>query len=117
MSAETEIYTALSAAAPVTALIGTRLYPDFLTQEITLPAVVYQRAGTEPVLTIHNNTQVAARATMELWSLAATRIGAEGLADVLRNALPPSFVLTDRRPEFDEQTLTYSTVLTCDFWE
>jgi hypothetical protein len=59
MSAETVAYAALSAAAAVTTLVSTRIYPDFVPQEKTLPAVAINRAATEYITTIHS--QHAAR--------------------------------------------------------
>ena len=49
MSAETIIYSTLSGSAPVTALVSTRIYPDFLAQEIVLPAIVIRVATVAPL--------------------------------------------------------------------
>lgn len=119
MSAETELHTALAGDGPLTAAISTRIYPDFLAQEIALPAVVYQRAGTGYELTIHNGVVEATLVTLEIWCLHNTRIGAEGLAQLVETAIAApmnSFRPLDRRPEFDADTLTFSTVVTCSIW-
>ena len=117
MSAETLIYSTLSGAAGVTALVSTRIYPDFLAQEIVLPAIVTQRADSEYVNTIHSGVAVATLITVDTWCLAATRLGAEALADVVEIALPTGlFRVTGRRPEFDPDTLTYGAVVTSEVW-
>jgi hypothetical protein len=48
MSAETELYAALSGAAGITALVGSRIYPDAIPEEVALPALVFSRQATEP---------------------------------------------------------------------
>lgn len=118
MSAETAIYSTLSGAGAVTAIVGTRIYPDFLAQEIVLPAIVTQRAETEYTNTIHSGAVIASRIVMDAWCLAATRLGAETLADVVVIALPlgNQFRIDDRRIEFDAETLTFATILSAVIW-
>lgn len=117
MSAETLIYGTLNASGGVTSLVSTRIYPDFLAQEIVLPAIVTQRAESEYVNTIHSGFAVATRITMDAWCLAATRIGAEILADAVELALPVgNFRIINRRPEFDPDTETFAAVVTSDIW-
>lgn len=116
MSAETEINAALSGNAALAAVVAARIYPDFLAQEIALPAVVFQRAGTEYVTTIHDGVVHGARVTLEVWCLGTSRLQAEGVADLVETALAGSFLPVDRRPEFDAETLTFSTVVSCTVW-
>jgi len=116
MSAETELHTALAGDTSLAAAVSTRIYPDFLAQEIALPAVVYQRSETEYVVTIHDGVVKGSRVTMEIWCLHNTRIGAESLADLVETAIASALLPVDRRPEFDADTLTFSTVVTCSLW-
>lgn len=117
MSAETQIYSTLTGAAGVTAIVALRIYPDFLAQEITLPAIVNQRADSEYVNTIHSGVPVAIKVTMDTFCLASTRIGAEVLADAVEIALPAGlFIVSGRRPEFDAETLTFATIITSEIW-
>lgn len=121
MSAETLINSALLASAPVTLIVGSgliaRIYPDFLTQLISLPAIVTQRANTQYINTIHTGEVQASNITMDTWCLAATRVAAESLADLVENALViGGFRLVDRRPEFNEETLTYAAVVAGSIW-
>lgn len=119
MSAELELNVALSAYAPLTSIVDDRIYPDFLAQELELPAIVYQRAATNYELTIHSGVVLDRLVTIEVWCLHSTRIGAEEVADEVEDAIAAavnSFRPLDRRPEFDPETLTYSTVVTCSVW-
>lgn len=126
MSAEILINAALLADAGVMALVlrpggdpavDARIYPDFLAQEIALPGIVNIRADTEYVNTIHSGVAIAARISMESWCLAASRVDAEQLADTVEAALPVAdFRIIGRRPEFNEETLTYASVVTSEIW-
>lgn len=116
MSAESQINATLNADVGLTAVVAARIYPDFLAQEIDRPAVVYQRAGTEYVTTIHDGTPLDRRVTMELWCLATSRDRAEKLADLVELAIANTFLPIDRRPEFDEPSATFSTVISVTVW-
>lgn len=121
MSAESVAYSLLTADGAVAALVSTRVYPDFIPQERDLPAVAVTRTETEYITTIHAGTPQAILATIEIWCLASTRLGAENLADAVIDALtgsPGGFMPQGRRPEFEagppEQ---HATVLTMQYWE
>jgi hypothetical protein len=128
VSAETLINSTLLADVPVRSAVGVdmgspidlslaRIYPDFLSQEIVLPGIVLQRAASEYVTTIHSGDVVAARIAMDVWCMAATRIGAETLADLVETALPSGgFRVIDRRPDFDPETRTYAAIVTGEIW-
>jgi hypothetical protein len=119
MSAETTTYSTLSGAAGVTSLVSTRIYPDFVPQEKTLPAVAITRINTEFINTIHNATPLGAFVELEVWCMASTRAGANALADAVTNAIAAAsgFMLKNRRPEVDMENSIYSTVLTVEFFE
>lgn len=116
MSAEALAYDALSGAAPVTALVATRIYPDFVPQEKTLPAVAIARANTEYINSIHSNVPLATVATMEIWCMAAKRVEAEALANAVVAALT-AFSVRNRSPEFDAEAEVFATVLTVSVLE
>lgn len=118
MSAEQVAYATLSAAAAVTALVDTRIYPDFVPQEKTLPAVAMARASTEYVTTIHSGLPAAAIVNLELWCMAASRAAAEDLATKVIAALAPvTNAVIERLPEFDAETEVFATVVTVVFLE
>lgn len=111
MSAETVLKATLDGAAGVTALVGTRIYPDIRPQDDALPAIVYTRDSTEYTMTIHS-TIALERAQLSIACLAATRAGAEALADAARAAvLAAAFGLSARAAEFDPDTGTYIATL------
>jgi hypothetical protein len=118
MSAEQAAYAALSADAAVTALVSTRIYPDFVPQEKTLPSVSISRVGTEYITTIHTDTPLGAKVTLEVWCMADARKSAEELADAVIPALAGArFGLLDRIPEFDAENGVFASVLTALFLE
>jgi hypothetical protein len=118
MSAETVCYATLSGAAPVTAITGERIYPDFVPDDKTLPAIAMNRMATEYVNTIHTNAAVASNVTLEVWCMASTRSGAEQLGDVTDSALSSGgFLALDRRPEFDVESETFAVVITVSVWQ
>ena len=56
MSAEEYVFGILSADAGVAALVGDRVFPELIPEELPVPAIVYLRASTEPITTIHGPT-------------------------------------------------------------
>lgn len=110
MSAETALVTAL-AAAGVTALVSTRVYPDARPQEDVLPSVVYQRSDTTFVTTIHGGVSLT-RAQMAIGCYAETRSGAEAVADAAHTALlAAGFIPLGRKGDFEDQTSNYIVAL------
>lgn len=120
MSAETVAYALLVGSPGVTHLTGTRVYPDFIPVDKTLPAVALTRTPeVEYVYTIHDNTVQAARVELEAYCMASSRAEAEALADaVLALLTSDQFAASGRRPSFDpEQPELFVTVLTFTYWE
>ena len=81
MSAETLLYSTLSGAAAVTAIVSTRIYPDVVPQDATLPCVAFNRIDTVYHTTIHSAVPVAETAILEITCMAGTRVNADALAD------------------------------------
>jgi hypothetical protein len=101
VSAETVLYSTLSGAAPVSAIVGTNIFPDAAPQDLDPPFIVYNRIGTEPTTTIHG-TVVATKVAIEVLCLAETRAVVEGLADAVVTALiAAGFEYLDRSGEFE----------------
>lgn len=86
MSVESDIYSALTGYAGLSALVSTRVYPQVIPDGATLPAVAYQRVGTEPVQTLHG-TVPAARARFSFSAWAATYADALSVIAQVRAAL------------------------------
>jgi len=111
MSAETQLYAALSGAAGVTALVSTRIYPDAVPQEQALPSMAYARLETEYVTTIHGSS-LGQFGTFEVVCMAEARDTADAIADAVVTALgAQSWQLQSRRQEFDGDSNLWGTVL------
>lgn len=67
MSIESDLRTFLLAQAAVSNLIGTRMYPQQLPDNPTLPAVVYTRISTRYELASGNVPAVRARIQLDCW--------------------------------------------------
>lgn len=117
MSAESTLYAALSTHAGITAIVGDRVYPRLLPQGKPLPGIVFLRLDTEYITTIHGGPARGARIPMEIWGIAETSTAAEQLGDAIEAALGAvSIMPTDRRPETDDETEAYSSVISCVIW-
>lgn len=112
MSAETDLYAALSAAAAVTAITGSRIYPDAVPQDVKGACIAYARTGTEFETTLHNQAPYAAWATIDVVCMAATRAAADDLAvKASVAAAAAGFAVSDQRAEFDEVLGLWGTSL------
>lgn len=116
MSAETELYAVLSGAAGLTALVGTRIYPDAIPEDATLPAVVYARAGTEPVLSVSGQKFAeTARLTVSAW--AKTRTAAAAAGDQIEAALLAAWQpAINRSSVFDGEVGLYAATVETDWF-
>lgn len=111
MSAETELYAALSSLPALTALVGTRIYPDVIPEDIAMPAVVTARQGTEPVVSV-SGTQFGEFAQMIISAWATTRTVAESVADQVDAALIASGnYATNRSGGYDDETGAFSVTI------
>ncbi len=72
MTPETLLTAALSASTPLFALVAARIYPGAFPEKTPYPGIVYSRAGTEFVSTIHG-TLIAEDADFSVQAWAATR--------------------------------------------
>jgi hypothetical protein len=86
MTAESALYTLLSTAPGVTALVSTRIYPDLIPEEKAVPYIGYERTDAQPVATLEG-TVLAWRISIMVacWSL--TRVQANSIADAVLAAL------------------------------
>ena len=120
MSAESDLYAALSGAAAVTAIVGSgssaRIYPDVVPHDRQIPSIAYARVGTEFVGTIHTGAPAAQRAQIEIACMSTKRADAETLADAVLTAVGlAGFYPLDRRAELDTENNLWATVLTVDY--
>jgi len=81
----TALYTYLSTYAGLSAIIGTRIYPDTLPQNVAYPAATYQYVDDDEIDTFEQpNTLISP--TYQFDSYAKTRAVADSIADQLRLA-------------------------------
>jgi hypothetical protein len=118
MSAEEMLYTALSEAASIIAVVGARIDPD-IAAEPSLPAIAFHNPETEYVVTLHDNLPVAVKPSIEIWCMGRTRKEADELAELVPPVVAPqSFIVTGRRAEIREgPPITFAAVLTVEIYE
>jgi hypothetical protein len=117
MSPEETFIATLAAAAPVTALVGTKVYIDESPQETEAPFVVFERSDTDAMMTIHGSV-AANRTTLRLGCFSETRAEAEAIANAIIAALVPAgFIIEGRAGDFDPETGAYVTVVEVSLWQ
>lgn len=116
MSAETELYAALSGLAGLTTLVSTRIYPDAIPENVALPAVVYVRANTTPYYNI-GGYLLAEDVKFAITAWAESRTNAEAVADQIRIALDNSGnPITDRSSGFDAEVGLFAVTIETDWF-
>lgn len=118
MSAESDAYSAVIGYPAAAALVGDRVYPDFVPLEKALPAVAITRVDTEYINTIHGDAPVGSAVTLEMWCMAESRLESITLADTVELAAAAAgFLVVGRRPEFDPEADYAVTVVTVRVWQ
>lgn len=77
----------LQANAGLEALIGTRIYPDVLPDEPTLPAITYQFLGGNSKPTFNTSGMQKLRVEFNCWSASWPQGGTKAQAAAVRDAL------------------------------
>ena len=115
MTAEAMLNAALLAYPSLTAVVpAERIASDYVAQELGLPSIVTTRAGTEYTNTIHGAPPVASDVTMDIWCMDQQRGLVEQVADLVEVAVADGgFRVINRRHEFEIETMTYSTIVSC----
>ena len=85
MSAESELYAALSGHAALTALVSTRIYPDAIPEDKPLPAVVYSTEAATPEWCL-NDTAAATAYRFRIVAWSTTRTSAKAVGDAHERA-------------------------------
>lgn len=116
MSAESIVYDALRLNAPLVAFVGTRIFPDAIAEGELMPAIVFMRAGTEPIITI-DGTIHANRVSMRVETWAATRTSAEDICNAVVSALLVAKLYYNQRGGgFDPEVGAFASTLDVDVW-
>jgi hypothetical protein len=117
MSAETELYAALSGHAPLLAIVADRIHFDVLPEETDYPAVVFSRESTAPILSTSGRSFGAeVLAKVSCWGKTRTEADAaavEAEAALVAAELTPSGKVSGYDPETD----LYATVLDVEIVE
>lgn len=117
MAAEDALYTLLSGAAGVTALVATRIYPDVLPEDCAYPAVVFARTGTETYVGIGNQV-FGADVQLSIGCWGKTRTSVDAVAAAVEAALSgTAFLRTGRESAFDAETGLYAAQLGAEYFE
>lgn len=117
MAAEDALYTLLSGAAGVTALVSTRIYPDVLPEDCAYPAVVFARQSTEPYLGIGNQV-FGTDVGLAIGCWATTRTSADAVAAAVEAALSGSaFLRRGRESAYDPETGLFAAQITAEYFE
>ena len=111
MTAEELTYTALSGSSALAAIVGTRIWPDAIPEDRVMPAVVFARAGTEPIVglggTVHGEF-----ADMQIGCWAETRGQADAAAAAAISALTAAgHDYTGRVVGYDPDTGLFATTV------
>lgn len=83
---EEAIYSILTASTNVASLVVTRIYPSYLPQDCTMPAVVYERSATERISTFMADPDMS-ESTIEVMAFASSVSNVNTLADYIRKAI------------------------------
>ena len=117
MSAETEVYSALSGHAGVTALVAARIYPDVLPEETAYPAVVFSRQGTTPIRSISGH-YFGADVSLQIGCWGKTRTEADSVSTQSEAAmLQAGMVIKGKNAGFDPETELFATVIEVEILE
>ena len=110
MAAEATIFSLLSGAAPVTALVTSRIYPSVRPQDGALPCVVFERMETEVIQTISAQF-VMSMATVQVRAVSSTMAQADAISDAVRTALAV-YTHTERASTYDPDADVFVSVTT-----
>lgn len=83
---ETDIYTVLSTSTAVSAQVGNRIYALTRPQDDALPAVVYQRVSTSPVVSMLGDSGLDS-VRIQISCYARTLFEAKSLSTAVRTAI------------------------------
>lgn len=115
--AETIIYSALSGWPALHAAVDFHIYPDEAPEGQPPPFVVFERANSQPIYTIHGQL-IAQEVSMNVYCVAATRLQADSIGNTAIDAMRAAGVVSSQRVGIhDPDTGSDACVLTFDVWE
>ena len=116
MSAESDLYAALSGSPAVVGLVSLRIYPDAIPEECQLPAIVFSRSGGEKIYGLDNSIH-AERVRLRVVAWGLTRTSADSVASAVCSALIGAGLPPDMQDAaFDDQVGNFSSIVETDWW-
>ena len=110
MAAEETLFSLLTGASPVTALVATRIYRSIRPQDGALPCIVFARMETEVIQTISSQF-VMSLATIQVRAVSSTMTQADAISNAARTALAV-YTHTDRVSAYDPDADVFVSVTT-----
>ena len=110
---EEDVYTALSGASGVTDLVSDRIYIDERKQDSAVPAIVYFRTQSNPVVTLSGSV-IGNETTFGIFAIAESRAVAEQVASACKTALSvaPFAHLPATGHDYDDETDLHVSAVT-----
>ena len=87
MRAEKVVAALLQAAAPVTAIVGTKVYGGVAPESTAAPLIVYRKAGAQRVPSVSMGALCEVEASIEVLIVARTYAELKSLGEEVRKAL------------------------------
>ena len=111
-----DLYTLLSNAAGVTALVGTRITPGIAKQNTLTPYITYELSSTVNSNAIDTNVKISANTRIQIDCWADSPDTATALGDAVEAALVTGYVVF-RREDRDAETERFRTLLDWKVWK
>jgi len=111
-----DLYTLLSNAAAVTALVGTRITPAIASPNTTVPYITYDAPSTVNSNAINTSVKVAANTRIQINCWSDSPDEAMTLADAVEAALTTGYVVF-RYGDRDEETERFRVLLDWKIWK
>lgn len=117
MSAETQLFAALSGYVPLAGLVGTRIFPVSIPENRPLPSVVFTRTSSDPTYTI-GGVLICEDVHFSITAWAETQSDAEAIADQIDAALAATGNnKQDRSSGYDQESGLCGATIEIDwFW-
>ena len=111
-----DLYTLLSNASGVTALVSTRITPSIASQNTALPYITFELASTVNTNQVASNVKLAAHSRIQINCWADNPDTATAVADAVEAALTTGYV-EFRREDRDPDTENFRTLLDWKIWK
>jgi len=112
MSAETDLYSALSTDAALAAVIEEKIFSDIADEEVEPPFIYYEKINSEAFNTIHGGAPFAEISEIAVVCFSESREEAESIANLaMLAATNNDFVYTGSESEYEEEQKLYASLI------